>query len=403
MCIRDSLSSADARPFWVLVAIRTAFWLGTAATLLWQRPNFSLQDRNLRLPEFQAYEARTDLIFNAFTQWDAGWFLNIAEHGYGGEQAAAFFPLYPAVVHAVAWVTRSTVVAGVLVSLVSAGIAAVLLARIARALLGERVASDSALLLALYPVSFVFTSIYSDGLFLAFATGSVLAALRQRSVLAGVLGGLAVGTRLIGLALLPALLIMLWPRDRSARSLARLAPLALLPAAVGLFALYLDDQLGNARAFVDAQSDYWLRHSATLGPLGGLWEALEEGTRGAAQVTLHLPRAMEFALADERGFRNAVHLLLLAAALALTWVVWRRLGPALAVYSLAYLAVILSSPVGYFPLTSLPRFLLGDFPLFIALASVLETRPRAREITLCTFAALGAVAAVGFSRHAWVA
>ena len=105
----------------------------------------------------------------------------------------------------------------------------------------------------------------------------------------------------------------------------------------------------------------------------------------------------------ERGFRNAVHLLLLAAALALTWVVWRRLGPALAVYSLAYLAVILSSPVGYFPLTSLPRFLLGDFPLFIALASLLETRPRAREITLCTFAALGAVAAVGFSRHAWVA
>ena len=82
---------------------------------------------------------------------------------------------------------------------------------------------------------------------------------------------------------------------------------------------------------------------------------------------------------------------------------WRRLGPALAAYSLAYLAIVLSSPVGYFPLVSLPRFLIGDFPLFLALAAVTERRPTARQIVLCAFAAVGAVAAVGFSRHAWVA
>ena len=397
------LTGEAARPFWVLVGIRLAFWLGTALTLLWQRPRFSAEDRDLRLPSFQAYDAHTDLLFNTFPQWDAGWYLNIAENGYRGEQAAAFFPLYPLVVHAVAWVTRSALVAGVLVSLVAAGLAAVLLAEIARDLLGERAARDSVLYLALFPVAFVFTSLYSDGLFLALATGFALAAMRGRPWLAGLAGALAVGTRLIGLALLPALLILLWPRERSLRAFARLAPLALLPAAVGLFALHLHRELGNARAFVDAQSQFWQRHSATLGPLGGLWEALEMGARGTAQVLLHLPRAIQLTWSDETGARNALHLLLLVGVLALTWVVWRRLGPALAVYSLAYLAIVLSSPVGYFPLVSLPRFVIGDFPLFIALAALTERRPTARQIMLCAFAAVGAVAAVGFSRHAWVA
>jgi hypothetical protein len=394
---------ATSWPFWTLVGIRCAFWVGTALTLLWQRPNFSAVDRDLTLPSFQAYDAHTDLLFNAFSQWDAGWYLNIAENGYRGEQAAAFFPLYPAVVHAVAWVTQSALVAGVLVSLVSAGVAAVVIARIARMLLGERIARDSVLYLALYPVSFVFTSVFSDGLFLALAAGAVLAAMRDRPWLAGLLGGLAVGTRLIGLALLPALVILLWPERWSPRAVLRFAPLALLPAAVGLFALYLDRQLGNAWAFVDAQSDYWLRHTATLGPVGGLWEAIEMGGRGSLQVLRHLPRAAEIRVEDEQGARNALHLLLLLAMLWLTWVAWKKLGPAFGLYSVAYISVVLSSPIDYFPLTSLPRFVIGDFPLFVALAALTAERPRAREIVLIVFAAVGAVAAVGFSRHAWVA
>lgn len=402
--MRAAVASVRAAwPFWTLVGIRCAFWVGTALTLLWQRPNFSAVDRDLRLPSFQAYDAHTDLLFNAFSQWDAGWYLNIAENGYRGEQAAAFFPLYPLLVNLGARVTGSALVAGVLISLLAAGIAAVCLARIARSLLGEQIARDSVLYLALYPVAFVFTSVFSDGLFLALATGAVLAAMRDRPWLAGLLGGLAVGTRLIGLALLPALVLLLWPERWSPRALLRFAPLAALPAAVGLFALYLDRKLGNAWAFVDAQSEYWLRHTATLGPVGGLWEAVEMGARGGLQVLRHLPRAAEIQVADERGARNALHLLLLLAMLWLTWVAWKRLGAAFGLYSLGYIAVVLSSPVDYFPLTSLPRFVLGDFPLFIALATVTAERPRAREAVLVAFAAVGAVAAVGFSRHAWVA
>jgi hypothetical protein len=400
----DVLTGPGARAFWTLVGIRLAFWVGTALTLLWDRTPVAAPDRDLMLPRFQAYGGHSDLLFNTFTLWDSGWFLEIAENGYRGEQSAAFFPLYPLLVHALAWVTRSPVVAGVLISLVAAGFAAVAVRRIATELLPRRAARDSVLYLALWPVAFVFTSVYSEGLFLAFAAWSFWAAMQRRPVLAAVLGALAVETRLIGLALVPALIVLLWPRERGLpRRALRLAPLALIPAAVGVYAWYLEDRLGDWRAFYQAQGVFWLRHHSAAGPLGGLWEAIAQGYHGVAQVVLHLGRASQVTAADEIATRNALHLALLFAALWLTWVAWRRLGPAAGIYSVAYLAIILSTPVSYFPLVSLPRFVLGDFPLFLALASFTERRPTVRQGVLIGLAAVGGAAAIAFSRNVWVA
>ena len=65
--------------------------------------------------------------------------------------------------------------------------------------------------------------------------------------------------------------------------------------------------------------------------------------------------------------------------------------------------IALSAPAEGFPLVSLPRFLLADFPLFLALASLTLDRPRARDAVIAVFAALGAVAAAAFSRGIWIA
>ena len=82
---------------------------------------------------------------------------------------------------------------------------------------------------------------------------------------------------------------------------------------------------------------------------------------------------------------------------------WKRLGAAFGAYSAATLVIALSAPAEGFPLVSLPRFLLADFPLFLALASLTLDRPRARDAVLVTFAALGAVAAAAFARGVWIA
>jgi hypothetical protein len=381
------------RPAATLVLVRVAFWLLAAATLVWA-------PAPARRLVGDAYGPLSDVLFRTFSQWDARWFLEISLNGYENvPQAAAFFPVYPALVHGLAWATGSELVAGVLISLAAGAVAAWVLAELARPLLGPRAARDAVLYLALYPIGFVLTSLYSDGLFLALAAGAFLAATRGRPVLAGVLGGLATGTRLLGLALLPALALLLW-RGRDARSLARLAPLLLIPAAVGLYALYLDWKLGDPWAFTSAQAD-WNRDASWLGPLDGLKDAVLSAGRGARDL-LDMPA--DGPGHDQRvGLWNLTHLALLAGAAWLTWVAWVRLGAAYGVFSAATLAIALAAPAEGFPLVSLPRFLLADFPLFLALAAVTDGRPRARDGTLVVFAALGAVCAAAFARGIWIA
>jgi hypothetical protein len=383
------LSPLARRSAWTLVAIRLAFWVGTALALVWA-PYVGVLFGD-------AYGAWSDLLFRTFAQWDARWFVQIADNGYAQvPEAAAFFPLYPALVHGLTWVTGSTLVAGTLISLASAAVAAAVLAELARMLLGDRAARDAVLYLALYPVAFVFTAVYSDALFLALSAAAFLAAERGRPLLAGVLAGLATGTRIIGLALVPALAVVLW-RGRS--GLLRLAPLLLAPAAVGLYALYLDRELDDAGAFASAQTD-WDRDAGTLGPISGAFDAVRAAGRGLKELV----RADgTFTQVHTVSLWNVTHLALLAAAVWLTWVAWSRVGRAYGVYSAASLLVILSAPATGFPLVSLPRFLLSDFPLFLALAVVTLDRPRAREILLCTFVALGVAAAIAFSRGVWIA
>ncbi|MES1246042.1 MAG: mannosyltransferase family protein [Actinomycetota bacterium] len=352
-----------------LVAIRIAYVVGAVVAMLWA-PG--------------AAPAFGRLFLGIFAQWDAGWFLRISEHGYDTKQSAAFFPLYPLCVRALAFVLRSHLAAGVLVSLVAAAVAAELLRRLS----GSR---DAALLLALYPIAYVFTSVYSDALFLLFALASFQAAVRGRSLAAGVLGGLAVATRLMGLALLPALAVLLWRRGRLA-----LAPLLLLPAALGAYMLYLHEHFGDWLAFSHAEGVFWLRHTPPTGPVQGVWDAAHAAEQGLAQLVLHLPADGRYGKPEQFAVQNLVQFLLLVAAAWLTWVAWRRLGAAYGLYSLATLAIVLSSPAAVVPLVSLPRFLLADFPLFVVLA------PYRRQL-VPAFAAIGAVAAVAFSRGVWIA
>jgi hypothetical protein len=67
------------------------------------------------------------------------------------------------------------------------------------------------------------------------------------------------------------------------------------------------------------------------------------------------------------------------------------------------LAIVLATPIEVFPLQGLPRFLVVDFPLFLALADLTAERPRLRTTMLCSFAAVGALAAAAFAHDIWIA
>ena len=187
----------------------------------------------------------------------------------------------------------------------------------------------------------------------------------------------------------------------------RLAPLLLLPAALGLYALYLHREVGDAFAFTDAQTTEWEREVHPLGPFGGLWMAIQAGGHGAREILESLPRTERggagYSQALQVSWWNVVHLALLVPLVWLTWVAWRRLGPAFGLYALTTLVVILSVPSTGFPLVSLPRFVLSDFPVLIALAAVIAGRPGLRTGVLVSLGAVSAVAGVAFARGVWIA
>jgi hypothetical protein len=392
-------------PAGTFVAIRVAYLVGIALAFVWVPPSTSV------VLSHGAYDSITDYLFGAFAQWDSDWYLEIADHGYRKE-SAAFFPLYPGLVRALELVFASHLVAGVVLSLAAAGVGAWALYAIAKHVAGEAVARDSVLLLALYPTAFVFTSAYSEGLFLAFATTSFLAGLRGRPWLAGLLAGLAVATRVAGLALVPALVVLFWPRTRA--QLAQVAPVVLLPL-MGLasVALVFDRALGDSLAFSHAQK-FWDRAASPLGPLGGIYEGVRETVRnvdglGSLPGRVRVP-GEPFSVADTLELQqaqlavfNLVDLIALAVAIALTVVAYRRLGLPFALYSATALVIATSAPGAAIPLQSMVRFVMVDFPVLIAGAVLLAGRPALRTGTLVTLGAVGAVAGATFARKLWVA
>jgi len=392
-------------PAGTFVAIRVAFLLGTGLTLVWALPSSEAAASS------GGYDALSEYLFGGFAQWDSNWYLDIAERGYWKE-SAAFFPLYPALVHVLGVVIGSNMVAGVLLSLAAAAVGAWALVEIARPLVGEAAAKDTVLLLALYPTAFVFTSVYSEGLFLAFVTTSFLAAQRGRPWLAGLLAALAVATRLTGLALVPALVALLWPRTRW--QVPRLAPVILLPLmALASVALTFDHELGDSLAFVHAQEN-WARDPSWLGPVAGIHAALAavpDSIEGLTSLPGRLgtpgdPASVFEMLAPQNaqhGLWNLVDLLALTAAVVLTVVVYRRLGLPFALFSAASLAIATSAPGETLPLHSMVRFVMVDFPVLIVGATLLAGRPQLRTGVLVTLGAVTAVAGVAFGRAIWIA
>ncbi|MCF2529027.1 mannosyltransferase family protein [Yinghuangia soli] len=150
--------------------------------------------------------------------WDGEWFIDIADYGYVEKLPVSpagkpywvnveFFPGYPYLVRFVSAVTGlDSMNAGMVVTLLSGAVAAWGLYALGRELTGShRVATLFALLWAVAPGSMVLTMVYSEALFVAFASWGLLAIVRREWTAALVLCILAGLTRNTAFALVAAL------------------------------------------------------------------------------------------------------------------------------------------------------------------------------------------------------
>ena len=316
-------------------------------------------------------------------RWDSVWYLAIADGGYPAADARrpAFFPLYPWLVRVAGAVTGSPLIAGALLSTACFAGALVVLHRLAELELGPEAARWTVWALALFPMSFFFSAVYAEALFLLLSVGAVYAGRTGRWAWAGALGGLAAATRSAGLVLVVALGI-LWLQQRD-RRVAQLAWLALIPAAQAAFCALLALRGADALAPFHAQA-LWFRSFA--GPFAGLWDGAVAAFDGVRQL-LHGPAPpVYFEPAGGDPLRVArFNLMLFAFALlgiaALVGTL-RRLRPAYGAYALAAIALPLSYPVAPQPLMSLPRFEAVLFPLFMWAGWWLARGGRARRVAV---------------------
>jgi hypothetical protein len=376
-----------------------------------------------------------DLLAAPAARWDASWYLVIAHYGYRPELSpftssrAAFFPVYPIGLRAIAWLGAPPVLAGVLLSMLALALALYGIHRLTALELGQRlaigrgsgdVARLAVLLTAFAPMAFFFSAVYSESVYLALSVGVFWCARQGRWMWVGVLGALAAATRSSGLVLaLPALMLYLYgPRQDREPDLAALSRslrpryrirrdllwLLLLPAGLALYLGYLALAGGDALSPFHVQQ-VWGRHFA--GPYLGAWDGIKAGFDGLRQLVSLQRHPVYFAIAAGDPFVTAGHNLLLlaflAAAVVATVGVLRLLPLAYGAYVIAALALPLSYPVRAQPLMSLPRFLVVLFPLAMWLAAWLAVRPRAQRPALVASAALMALFATQFATWHWVA
>jgi Mannosyltransferase (PIG-V) len=341
-------------------------------------------------------------------RWDSSYYVFTAQHGYEALGQTAFFPFYPMVMRAVATITYSEVVAGVLVSLASFAIALVLLHRLAALDFGPDVARRTVWLVALFPAAVFFSAIYTEALFLVLSVGAVYAARKGSWAWAGALGGMAALTRntgvLIGVGVL--LLYLYGPRaDRPpGRAGGRFAPryrlradalwMLLIPAGLAAFAVYTWIVYDTPFASYDAQAIF---HREFLGPFSALWY-------GGRDVGIAVGDLLGIANGD--GIGASLRTLALGGtvvgALVATVGALRRLPIAYGAYALAALLPPLSTPWPDHPLWSTPRFIAVLFPCFLWLALVLRDRRWYLAVSVAFALGLAYVSA-RFSAWYWVA
>ena len=306
--------------------------------------------------------------------WDAGWFLAVARDGYphriptaaghAVQSTLAFFPLFPLLLKIVAVLTPlSDALAGVAVSLAAGAVAVVMIHRTALRLTGDPGRALRAVaLFSFFPGSMVLSMPYSEGVMVALAAACLLALLEERWWTAGLCAALATASRASALALVPACLwqaVAAIRRDRrdrapeAAHGLPRLRPLVaplLAPLGTVAYFAFLRIRTGDFFAYPHAEAAW------NSGLAYGRPALLMVGRFLRSPFTAPIP---------------AIATLALVFAVVTGILLARRGWPAvLSVYTFSVLGIsVLTRTDGL-----RPRDVLTAFPLFLALADVIEER-----------------------------
>ncbi|TEU16846.1 MAG: hypothetical protein E3J21_09700 [Anaerolineales bacterium] len=325
----------------------------------------------------------------AFSQWDGAWYLSIATDGYRWpgsldiQSNVAFFPLYPLLGRMVGWLVADARWSLFIVSNVSFAFYLYFLYKLTCHDLDQPSASRTVLYVAIFPLSFIFSCLYSESTSFAFTIAAFYYARVGKWHLAIPLAVLTTLTRLAGLVILVPLAYE-YLRQRGLRPQALL--LGIIPTGIAGFAIYMWVLTGNPLSFL-------LTHKAWYRTPGPPWKPL---IMGLERLTWPLGQYVTaIAIVD---FANIV------LFLGLTLLVFKHLPAAYWLYCIPILLLSLSTtidPTKAPPTGSIPRSLMALFPCFMVLGKMGRNRYLDQALR-ATFAILLGIISIYFFSHFWV-
>ncbi len=289
---------------------------------------------------------------------DVAHYMVVAHEGYLREpfdienarsRQFVFFPLHPLLLWLISHVTKDVMLAGAALSNLFLFIGLLFLYKLTLAFGYDlQVARRTIFYTATFPVSYFFSVPLTESLFLMLSVTAFYAAKKEHWWTAGVIGMFASATRVNGVLLLPALLILSWQMYRSLQ-IRKILGLMLVPVGLWAFMLYSWWACGDAWA--------WRHAVAHWGRKPGFFLT----TLGKYLIHPHI-------IIEPWNF-NLLNAGSAVLCLVCVYLLLRRREWSLGIYAFLMIFLPLSSGM----LQSMDRYALVIFPMYLALAVVAKS------------------------------
>lgn len=298
---------------------------------------------------------------NWFWPWgnfDGVHYLRIAKDGYQAEFTQAFFPFFPSLIGNLGRLFLGEYLSvGFLISNLSFFVGLIFFFKLLSLDYSLTLVRKTVIFLLLFPTSFFFGAIYTEGLFFLLIVLSFYYARKDNFVLASFFAFFASLTRFIGVFLLPALVLEHFLINKKF-DVKKLIWLLLIPLGLGIYMTYLALAFGNPFYFVTAQPIFGAERtgmSIILFPQV-IWRYIKIFLSISPQTLAFHNALFEFVVAIS-------FLVLIISSffkIRLSWAFF------------SFLAYIAPTLTGTF--SSMPRYVIVLFPCFLTLGLIIKNR-----------------------------
>lgn len=286
-------------------------------------------------------------LLHLFFKWDSNWYISIIENGYSyvpGEYSnVAFFPLYPLLVKIFSFNIFDPIIIGYLISNIALFLAVVYFYKLVYLETEDhKLSFKSIFYLLIFPTSFFFSIIYTEGLFLFLSISCFYYIRKKQWLTASILGFFLAQTRIVGVLILIPMIIEYfdfksWRIDiKKVKEIkADIFYFALVPLGLISYMVYLYYKFGDALVFLRAQSAWGRSLVIPFSPLLKEWSIIYK-------------------------------LFAIFALFIILYLIYTKFRISYTTYSFAHLTIYLSTS----SLHSIPRLVGVIFPIYIAMSLI---------------------------------